>query len=591
MAKIKLTFNRYTRTIDVPLKDNNKPIDKSFYNNYAYDSTHFNDLIKQFKFEEAADYAEQFVMNDTKEQTLRESDIENLRRQGRIFNGIYERTPDDDKQALSFYMNVFGENGINPLIGDNDIANAYSNLKDQLGGKGATKLKISFAPKKQYLFGESLDIFAKDNENDIQDFYDRSGLTEDDLRSAGVNVTKEEGNDVLIFEKTSKYSDYILYNLGNIGRPTISNYSGTVHKPKYINIQGLNDKNEIIEDPIERNYELVYNAQRLINDSKNIADKYMQPIRENRVYTSTISSFLEDGMEELRKQKAQGLITGTEYKRAMEERYSDITGVLKSLGSSNYHIYSNAYNENEDETMIELGNKARHWAIEEISTAEDFSLNSMISAGQIGTLVTIYGVPEDKKNIDKDDTPEDRVKGVKHQFFIPGLFHEKAQQAINADNRTRAEQELNDIQSYTYSYKTKEGKELSHVGGNIFEYNGKQIGVDEARTVLSKSMAIDDASKTIRQGFTDANGNVNKPLAEEFAKKVAFNVVNELFPNTPFTLLDLTPFGEDDLFNMRAIGGNVEASYKQLVNQYVYDKMLEAYSIYDLIMKDVNKYR
>lgn len=596
MAKI--NFGGYSRFVDNPTitqKTGNiygYAYSIDLYEQYKYDEEHFNNLLKQFKYEEAADYAEQFIMNDAKEQIYRESEIENLRRQGRIFNGIFAQTSNnEEKQALAFYMNVFGENGINPLIGSNTIADAYSDIKTALGGKDATKLKISFAPKKQYLFGNSLDIFAKDNENDIQAFYDRTGLTKEDLELAGVNVTKEKGDDVLIFDKTNKYSDYILYNLGTIDFADISYNSGRVHKPKFINIQGLDDKNRIIEDPIGRNYELVYNAQRLINESKQISDKYLQPITEDRVYSSTVGAFLEDGAEEIRKQKEQGLITGTEYKRMMEERYSDITGVLKSLGSSNYRIYSNAYSENEDETMIELENNARHWAIEEISSSDNFSLNSMISNGQIGTLVTIYGVPEDKKNLDTFDTPEDKVKTVRHQFFIPGLFHNKAQQAINADSRTRAEQEFNEMQSYKYAYKTKEGKELFHVGGNVFEYNGKQISGEEAKTIINKSMTIDDASKAIRQGFTDANGNINKLLAEEFAKKVAFNAVNELFPNTPFTLLDYTPFGIDDLFDMRSVNGNVENNYKQLINQSVYDKMLEAYSIYDLIMKDINKYQ
>lgn len=597
MAKI--NFGNYYRVVN---NNSNKSYTASniqlngeninLWEGYDYNSNHFNELLKNFKFEEAADYAEQFVMNDTKEQTYRESEIENLRRNGRIFNAVFAKASNkDEKEALAFSMSVFSERGIDSLIGDNTYANAYSDLKTELGGKDATKIKISFAPKKQYLFDDNLDWLVKDNEHDIQDFYDRTGLDEDSLKLAGIDVTKEKGNDVLIFNKTNKYSDYILYNLANIDNSGISYYTGRSHKPKYITIEGLDDKNQIIDDPLERNYDIVYNAQRLINDSKNIADKFLEPINEDQVYSSTIGAFLEDGMEDIRKQKAQGLITGAEYKRMMEERYSDVTGVLKSLGSSNYHIYSDAWNENEDETMVELSNKQRHWAIDMITSSDDYSLNSMISHGQIGTLVTIYATPEDKKNIDIDDTPEDRVKGRRYSFFIPGLFHEKAQQAINSDSRTRAEQEFNDIQRYSSYFRTVDKKELSHVGGNVFEYDGKPVSAEEAKIIINKNMTIKDASRAIRQGFTDANGNINKPLAEQYAKSIAFNSVNELFPETPFMLLDYTNFGIDDLFNMRSVNGNVEASYKQFINQSVYDKILEAYSIYDLIMEDINKYQ
>lgn len=566
-----------------------------------YDSDYFNSLLNNREYDKAVEYASQFTMTDENgnidviKQRARESYLYDLEREGRKMNAIFSNiSTEDDKYATDFYLNVFSDGGLDKLDPNNKYGNKFAEYKNILGGKDATKLAITFAPEKRKFLG--IDWLAVDNHNNIDAFYDRTGLTEDILREAGIDINPKDGYTTLTFDKSNKYANYILANIYDVASKNDS-YFGKYDKSGPgefdINLVGLDDNNKEIEYTNNGNimtYQILNDMHNIINNTKNISEKFIKPLQIDKVYSSTVGGFIEDGLEELREQRDRGEIKQSEYKQLVEERYKDITSVLKSIGSGNYRIYTDMYNGTENETMQELGNQDKHWAIEEISSAEDFSLNTMISNGEIGTLVTIWGVPEDKKNINMDDTSKESIKRPRHSFFIPGLFHDKAQAAINADSRTRADQELNEMQDWGYTIKLKDGGKLYHKGGNIFNYNGKDIGIDQARTIVNKDFIIEDAMKTIKYQFTDANGNINEPLTKSFVKKVVYNAVNELYPNIPFKTIDFQDFGIEELFAMRSLGNNVEEIYKSLINYDVYNKMLEAYKMYGLIMDDINKY-
>lgn len=580
----KYNFGNYTRNITNT---------SSHTDVLEYDSDYFNNLLNNREYDKAVEYASQFTMTDENgnidviKQRARESYLYDLEREGRkmsaIFSNIYD---EDEKNAVDFYLNVFSDGGLEKLNSNNKYGNEFANLKNKLGGENSSKLAITFAPEKRKFLG--IDWLAKDNDNNIDNFYSNTGLSEDILREAGINIKQKDGYTTLEFDKSNKYANYIISNLNpsTVHNRNLNNdYSFEIG----INLVGLDDNNNIVTPELV-GYATMNRIGKLIRNSKEISERFIKPLQIDKVYSSTVGGFIEDGLEELREQRDRGEIKQSDYKQLVEERYKDITSVLKNIGSGGYRIYTDMYNGTENETMQELGNQDKHWAIEEISSAEDFSLNTMISNGEIGTLITIYGVPEDKKNINMDDSSEESIKRPRHSFFIPGLFHDKAQAAINADSRTRADQELNEMQDWGYTIKLKDGSQLSHKGGNIFKYNGKDIRIDQARTIINKDFIIEDAMKTIKYQFTDANGKINKPLADAFVKKVVYNAVNELYPSIPFRTINFQDFGIEELFAMRSLGNNVEETYKSLVNYDVYQKMLEAYNMYGLLMDDINKY-
>lgn len=549
-----------------------------YANQFAYDDTHFQDLINEKKYQEAADYADRFKMNNIEQQRIRENELYNLRREGRKQNAIFSRiSNEEDIQAVDFYINIFKDGGNERISSDNNFNKEFIELKNKIGGNNSVTLEYTFEPEKQYLFGDYFDWLIRDNDENIDNFYAQSGLTKDMLEEAGVNISQQNGNTIIRFDKSNKYANFILYNL-----PTVDESRNK--------LRGYDANGKEVEE----DFSIISNRwkyKRLIDKAREVSEKYGQPFQVSEVYSATVGKFIEDGLEDIRERYAKGELKTSEYKSLMDERYGDITSVLKSLGSGGYTIYSDAFNKNPtDETMIPLANQERSWALNQISSSDDFSLNSMIVNGEIGTLVTIYSTPEDKKNIDTKSTPEDMVKNKRYSFFIPGLFHEKAQAAINNDTNTRAEQELIEMQKWNYPIDLEEGGKLEHIGGNIFRYNGIDIPKEAAKTYLKKDMIISDAKRNLKYQFMDANGNINIPMYQDLLKRLSYTSVEDLFPNTPLTLMDGTPIDLETMFAIKGIGSNVAREYQSFMNKSVYDKLCQAYSIYDLLMKNIYNY-
>ena len=174
----------------------------SFAKKYAFDETKFNKLIANRQYNDAADYASQFHFNDPETQKAHENDIINLRRNGRVLGAIYGRiNNDDDLKKIEFYDKVFVDGGLEQLNTFNKNNSNYNNyaakfieFKEQLGnelestgwhtsvkqnGRKAKGIKLHFAAGKKSMFG--IDWLAADNQNTIEEFYNTSNLTEQQL--------------------------------------------------------------------------------------------------------------------------------------------------------------------------------------------------------------------------------------------------------------------------------------------------------------------------------------------------------------------------------------------------------------------------
>lgn len=599
---MKLNFGKYTREIDDSIISkynglNDAQKQEAINKDWGYDSKHYNTLLNNREFEKAYEYASQFKMVDPIQQRARENNLINLRREGRKMSAIFSNiTNDDEKSQTEFYLNVFSNNGLEKL-NNNQYAKQFIEFKNKIGGEEATSIGITFAPEKRTFLG--IDWLALDNRNNIDAFYSTLGLNKEDLEKEGVNVSEKDGYTTLKFDKSNKYANYILANIKDVlgagyvdlGR-SIEQNDKSLEFETNVKLMGYDSNGNPVELNKDTRHQRYYinQLQNLINNSKETTEKYTKPLEIEKVYSSTIGGFIEDGLEELRDKYAKGYIDRPTYKQAMEERYSSITSVLKSLGSANYEIYGNSYNDKStDGTLVPLDNMQREYAVSEISSSDDFSLNTMISGGKIGTLVTIYGIPEDKKNIDMDSNSEESLKRVRHQFFIPGLFHDKAQAAINADTSVRASQELNEMQDWGYTYTLSDGSKLSHKSGSIFELNGKKIDISEAKKAITKEFMIENAVGTLKYQFMDANGNINKKNYSDMLKIYTIRCINELYPEIPLIDMNYQKLDINNIFNMKGVGSAVASEYIPNVNMDVNYKLTELYKLYDYLIDNMNK--
>ena len=271
---------------------------------YAFNQDKFNQLIANRQYNDAADYAAKFHFSDPKTQKEHENDIINLRRNGRVLGAIYSRIDDPNALAqIEFYDKVFVDGGLEQLSG-NDYVDKFVEYKRQLGStidynigadivtNEATRLSITFQPKTKTFLG--IDWLAKDNKNNIENFYEESGLTEQQLKAAGVIVSHKDGKTTLDFDKSNSLANQIIFNL-----PTDKHYLGDAPMTSSgdnVAIVGYNAKGEITG--YGRTHEAIKD---LITSAKSAKESYFKKTDlAEKDYSSTIGPAIDDNLEVLK---------------------------------------------------------------------------------------------------------------------------------------------------------------------------------------------------------------------------------------------------------------------------------------------------
>lgn len=614
---MKINFGNYTYfNPDADDKRNYNSANNIQKQKYSFNQNKFNQLIANRQYNDAADYAAMFHFNDPETQREHENDIINLRRNGRILGAIYSRIEDPDAlEQIEFYDKVFVNGGLGQLT-NNKYADKFIEYKKKLGSKvdyntygedviqkEATKLSITFLPEKRTFLG--IDWLAKDNKNNIDDFYKRSGLNERQLKAAGIKIDNKDGATTLTFDKSNELANTIIYNLPNdtrkLGDTPITTSNNNV------GIIGYDDNGNIVG--YDREHE---NIKYLINATKRAKDTYFEKTSlDEKDYSSVIGPAIDDNLEALKVAYETGEIDETTFNRQSKILGTNIINAVKSLGSVNYEMYTNAYNEKvTDETLIEVDNKNRSHLINLLSSTEpkDMELLSMCSNGKIGTLVVINAselTNKQKSSIDADAEPEDLYSTRRIQIFIPGFMQEQAQAKINRSTSTRSAQEANAILDWNYDYKCLNGTVISPNGFGGFLKNGENIDMKEAVREINKDMIIQDARNNLKYNYLTWNDNLisdkdNSMLGaeqyESMSRLIAVKAGNELYPDVPLIKSDGSQYTVDELFNIKGLStsrywyNEKNGEISKRLTYKVSDKIKDIYSIYDAIMKELQYY-
>ena len=614
---MKIGFGNYTY-FD-PNADDKKTYKTAIYaqkQQYAFNQDKFNQLIANRQYNDAADYAAMFHFSDPKTQKEHENDIINLRRNGRVLGAIYSRIDDPNALAqIEFYDKVFVDGGLEQLTG-NTYADQFAEYKKRLGSsikyntigkdvvtKEATRLSITFQPEKRTFLG--IDWLAKDNKNNIDNFYEQSGLTEQQLKTAGVTVSHKDGKTTLDFDKSNSLANQIIFNL-----PTDKHYLGDAPMTSSgdnVAIVGYNAKGEVT------GYGRTHSAIKdLITSAKSAKESYFKKTDlAEKDYSSTIGPAIDDNLEALKAAHAAGEIDDTTFNRQFKILGSNVTAAIQSLGSGNYEMYTNSYNEElTDETLISADNEQRAHLVNLISSTnpKDLQLLSMCSNGKIGTLVVINAgglTSKQKEDLEGTAKPEDQYSTRRIEIFIPGFMQEQAQAKINGNTSSRSVQEVNSMLDWNYTYKCSNGTEIMPDGKGGFVKNNKPIDKNEAIKEINKDMIIQDAVSNLKFNYLSWNGNLISDKdnslfgAEEYekmARLISVRASNELNPRVPLTKTDGSDYTVDELFNMKGLStsnylyneenGEISQSIPYQIGQKIHD----IYSIYDAIMKELQYY-
>ena len=562
-------------------------------NKYKFDDRKFNQLIANRQYQDAADYASQFHFNDPATQRAHENDILNLRREGRKIAAVYGRIDDVDKlNKISFLDHVFVDGGLEQIL-DNHYAKRFAEFKQHLGSthkKGvvgysneideeATAISFTFAPEKQTLFG--IDWLSKDNtKRSVEAFYANSGLNEAALKSAGVEITHKDGFTTIKFDKSNPLANKIIYN----ALPGTSKGDSGGGSDYNIILKGYNSDGKEIGDISSWRSQSWNEMRNIISDAENAKTNAFQALdMAEKDYSSTVGPYLDDNLEALNQMAASGQISEQEYNLQRKTVGSVIDQAIRTLGSGNYEMFSNAYNKKAtDETLVSLSNEQRSEIIQSISAAnpKKVHFNAMVSNGQIGTLVTIDADEVDNKDItDNDD--RNKVKRRTRKVFIPGFMSEIAQEKINRNTSTRAIQEINSMQDYGYSFKTTDGQEIYSSMDGKFYIDGQEISKDDATRAINKTMIIEDATNNLKYQFTNNSGEMYDTEGyEQMARAIAVKAANELNPDISFG----NNVTVEDIFNKKGAGPTVSDEYASTMQYELYNKYQDVFDIYDRIM-------
>lgn len=581
----------------------NKSKDKNVYNgnsaayaDRAFDSNKFNSLISKRQYKDAADYASSYHFKDPKKQADFMSSVNELKHKGRVLEAVYNKigNPDDFKQ-VEFFDAAFMSGGLEQLEtinkGSKDFnpyAAKFIELKNKLGddennGRRAKQISLTFSPKttKRSLFGIDWLMPDSHNENNIEQFYENSGLTEQDLKNNNIIVKhNSNGGVTLTFDKSNDLANTIIYNVPNAS-PSALDYNpfNGFDDNVPVTLTSSDEKGEI--DGIKSN--TIYELQDLLSNAREHSDKaYSISNDEFKEYSSVIGPSLTDDMQQLYDALDNGQLTTTEFNRQAKAMNSKIYDAIYSLGSGAYEMYAN-YEDGkttESELLQPLSNEDRHNIINMLSSyaPSQMRIQSMVSNGKIGTVVTLLGIGDEDKRQDNN--------GQRTQIFIPGLLQEEAQQAINKDTNVRAAQEANSMLDYNYNYDLPNGKQIVTSNG-MFYIDNKQVDKNTAISEINKSMMLEDGISALTYQFSSATGDItNKLNYEKAARQYAIGAISELYDNVKFNPRDgyvydkfSNKYNPNDIFDR-----NIDADNTQYET---YDSFNQIYEFYNMLMSNL----
>lgn len=593
---MKVTFDNYT-FFDETSKDTGiYSGSDAGYANKAFNSQYFNQLIANRQYSDAADYAAQYHFDDPRVQKQHENDIINLRRNGRILGAVYGRIQDpNDLAKVTFYDNVFVDGGLE-RSGNAEYNKTFEDIKSKIGSKvdsdgnitnEATTLEITFEPKTNKLLG--IDWLMPDNDNNIDNFYERSGLNTNILRDNNVQVINKDGRTILRFDKSNALANKILYYtpevLTGIGHPNspYANFNRKIRANKPTRIQGFDSKGEYVDTTDDlREY------KQFINDAKNTKEAYFADFDLTyKDYSSTVGPMISDELASLKESLNNGYINETQYNQQAKALAPHIFSAINSLGSGNYEMYTNNFNdEPTDQTLVPVDNKDRSKLTDLISNyaPKDIDVSAMVSNGKIGALITLEGTGNESKDQNND--------GRRIQIFVPGLLQEEAQAKINRNTATRAIQELNSMIDWGYDYKLRNGASIKVNERGQFVYGDEVIDKTRAIQEINRDMIMEDATYNLKYQYMNSEGEIiDNVKYEQMARLLSMRAAQDIYqdiqvnvnPQTlGVTLADKfgNVYNPDDIFNRKI--SSKDTQYE------VFERFNDIYAMYNELMDSIN---
>lgn len=539
-------------------------------NNNPFDINKATALQANHRYFELADYLSKYNDGNKYQRQIGYQQIVALRQQGRMYNALYNKANNEQRQAIDFLQTI-SENGTfakdkSGII--NPFGHQYVNIINNLGSNDkqkATTVSVKFEPKvvKKYvnipLIGK-VDWLAKDEtyDNNAYDvFLKQNNLTDKQLKSMdGVTVHTANGVTTVDIKKTSKDAFRLLTGLKNVD--TNHNTKGVIDQTvsdadKRYYIAGKDSAGNLIRpadsveavrtfqggiidktrnDDLDKDFKgyIKGGQNRQLNDLLDQAKALQAQVTGgDKQHFSTslmVSSASSAAEEQVNAALARGMITPAQAGDYLTMIKRDLDNQVLGAGVGEHDIYVSGYPGDDGEN-----NESREY--EKVSDAKqrDYYNNLIKHAVLDGTISYHMAASGDKfgtqivitpKNPTKDDKTEsntvtdDNGEGPEVarsiSIFIPDWNGQDAEQSLRRNTKTRAALEANNMETYDYDMDIPQEGTLRHTeaGFSLVGNDNEEVPVskEDAQRLLNKRFIIEDVTEEAKNSFYDpSTGN------------------------------------------------------------------------------------
>lgn len=284
-------------------------------------------------------------------------------------------------------------------------------------------------------------------------------------------------------------------------------------------------------------------------DEVNRANEIYSEINENKEKEQTfttetvVTQFLGAGHAEAFKALQQGKIDQTTYDKITKNWEDAYDRLVSGADFTKHEVYAWSADSGEGVNLAKVDNANIPDLKGEVLLAMKegrVSKSLCVKDGEIGTLLTI--TPQTGKDGDWSD-----AKGaVQKQIFIQGLFEGTAEQAFEADTKSKAARQNADMKRWNYEQKLSNGATVGYSAGTPYikvpDENGKMaistISEDDMVRNLNESAILENSVLEVLANLDEndelpyqtINGKRVRPTIESMLNAYSIAATNEMYP-------------------------------------------------------------
>lgn len=576
-------------------------IDKQVLQSY-YDSRNYAAAAEYLRTATAKDYRSQQQLN---------AHIRQLERDAAIQKSLYANLDSNQKEAYEFMQGLNGTgtiprnqnitvNGVKTKQTNNYGTNYldYMNSLKSNDGTALDRIAVDINSDDDLALLSSTLGFDNINSNDIGISYQALGegkhrviISRDNknlykVLNAVNNISSRSGWDIVdnIAGKTAMMSGMgaaagapfaavgalpgaviggVVGLVGGIGEEI---YNAASNSNRF-DIYGVDPKGNIYSRD-DFNYENLEAAMDEVNKANEIYSEINENKEKEQTFTTetVVTQFLGAGQAEAFKALQQGKIDQATYDKITKNWEDAYDRLVSGADFTKHEVYAWSADSGEGVNLTKVDNANIPDLKGEVLLAMKdgrVSKSLCVKDGEIGTLLTI--TPQTGKDGDWSD-----AKGaVQKQIFIQGLFEGTAEQAFEADTKSKAARQNADMKRWNYEQKLPNGVTVGYSAGTPYiktpDANGNiaisTISEDDMVRNLNESAILENSVLEVLANLDEndelpyqtINGKRVRPSVESMLNAYSIAATNEMYPKGSTTERERIQY-QNNMYNaMRAL--------------------------------------